>query len=138
MKEKLDKRNTKVDEAIKRVDSVEAILKKVMIENVSTKAKNASLETIQASQAMEIRRLKVIYNSMEKEIREADEGKAKAITSKTIKDFQASTKFLAKKIVTSNKQLRISGIEFEDEKTNFMVAAFKEAIKITKDKVMAY
>lgn len=38
LKERLDKRNAKVDRDIKRVDSMETALKKVMMENVSTKA----------------------------------------------------------------------------------------------------
>lgn len=72
-------------------------------------------------------------------MREADEGRAKAIALKAIEDFRTSTNFLVKKISTTTKVIEDfqASTSFEDEKANFVVTAYKEAIKNTKDKVMA-
>lgn len=76
---------------------------------------------------------------MEEEIRVANEGKAKAITSKAIKDFQASIEFLAKKANVATKVVEDfqASMEFKNEKIDFVVATYKETIKRAKDKVAA-
>lgn len=75
---------------------------------------------------------------MEESMREVDEGRAKAIASKAVKDFWASIDFLVEKVAATTKVVKDfwAFIEFEDEKVDFVVAAYKEAIKNTKDKVL--
>lgn len=80
MKKRLDKFATKVDGAVKRVDSSKAALKRVIVENFN-------LEAIREGQAKEIRKLKVALKVVEEEMREADKSRARAIASKAIKDF---------------------------------------------------
>lgn len=72
-------------------------------------------------------------------MKEVDEGKARAIAMKAIEDFQASTEFLAMKTATTIKAVEDfrTSMELEDEKADFAVATFKEAIRLFMDKVMA-
>lgn len=89
--ERLDRRNVKVDGAIKRADSFEATLKRVSVENIN-------LEAIRGSQVEEIRKLKATLETIEEEMKEVDKKRVKVAVVKTIEDFQISTDFLAKNL----------------------------------------
>lgn len=79
-----------VDAAIKRVEDAKATLQRAM-------EKNSRMKGIQEAQAIIINKLEASLEVVEQEVKEVEsdtESRIKAISSKAMKDFQASTKFL--------------------------------------------